>query len=245
MSSDASVLKEVAALSPAELKMFVWNLGVVKQNALIGVDALEPHHATLKAIYTHYTPAGVKLLSLIDVLAQAHQRVKRARPSAKGIQALSTPVFADREQLIAQLTVWGLTGLVPMAEVNRIKAGTGKIDAAEDVLAIADLVERQPEVKAAFVGSGKSLEEKVGRAKALLDVLKPIGTNERPNHELEEALDFEARVWVLVQRQHEALWKDAARIFGRRVDDKVPSLTVRSSTRRAPKAEPAPATPAS
>ena len=243
------IRKELAALSPAELKVFVWSFGVVKQNALIGIDAVAPHQAKLKRLFSHYTPAAPKLLVLLDALAEANQAVARARPSSKGVQALASPVYVDREGLMAQLTVWGLTGLVPMNEVERIRQGTGKIDAAEDVLAVANLVERDPAVKNAFVGSPQSLTQKVARAKALLAVLKPSGTAERPNHALEHALDDEARVWALVQRQHEALWQEAACLFGRKADEKVPSLVSRTvrrlaaSTAEPVSPEPAPAEP--
>ncbi len=236
--SSKNLVKDLAALSPADLKIFVWSFGVVKQNALIGIDVVEPHHRALKRILVDYRPAAPKLLSLLDALADANRRVSHARPSSKGVQALVTPVYADREQLMAQLTVWGMAGLVPMNIVDRIREGTGKIDAAEDVLAIAALVEQYPSVKGAFVGSMASLDEKVERARNALALLKPTGTAARPNLELDQALDHESRVWVLVQRQHEVLWQDAVRIFGRAVDEHVPSLVSRSFKRRAVTPEP-------
>ena len=95
------------------------------------------------------------------------------------------------------------------------------------------------------MGLPKSLAERVTRAKTLLGVLKPTGTGARPNYEYEQALDHESLVWLLVQRQHDALWKDGARNFGRSVEERVPALGSRTVGRHAAPVVPGTPDPAS
>lgn len=108
-----------------------------------------PHHATLKALFKKYEPAGARLMFLIDALAEATHIIDAARPKTKGNQQLVSQIWKDRESLMPQLDSWRANGVVDAKEVERIHAGTGSMDAARDVLAVAAIVKRLPDRRVA------------------------------------------------------------------------------------------------
>lgn len=214
---------EAEALNPDELKTPTVDFELAKGNAARAVAAVERGEAEIKAYAKHYISAAVRLWVLFDAFQAVTRLVDLARPLALGVRKLLDPVYADRDVLMAQLTVWGKVNLVPANEVERIKAGTGPIDAAQDVLSIIELPSRYPVLEGKLLHSAKELDQMVQRAKALLAVVKPTSLR-RTNDGYAEQLDLQARVWTLLVRQYERLWKDGAFLYGREVDEYVPAL---------------------
>ncbi len=235
-----AVFLQAAALSPGDLKAFVLSLDVVRQNARIGMAAISPHHDALKRIFVKYVPVEPKLTVLLDALQEASARVDEARPKTKANLQLVAQIWKDRETLMPQLEAWGVNGVVDLKDVERIRAGSGSIDAAKDVLAIAAIVKRTPTLKTMTFGA-ELLEERVARAKAYLAIATPDGTAELPNRAFHEALDLQSRVWTLVAAQHDQLWLHGAAIYLRDVEQHLPALGSRIGTKRAaPEALPVP-----
>ena len=233
------ILPEAEALNTDELKVPSVDIELAKGNAAQGVASVERGEAELKAYAKKYVAAAVRLWLLFDAFAHISRLVDLARPVALGLRKLIDPVFADRDVLMSQLTSWSKVNLVPPNEVERIKAGAGPIDAAQDVLTIIALPEHYPALKGRLLNTPEELDQMVVRAKALLAVVKPTGLR-RANHALDQHLDMQARVWTLLVRQYERVWKEGAFIYGREVDQHVPPLGSRVVVKHRAEGEPAP-----
>ena len=235
------VLSQAASLSPAEVKAFRFTFDVVRQNARFGMASVAPHHETLKAMFITYVPAEPRLTVLLDALHDATLKIAQERAKTKVNLPMVTRIWEDRAALMPRADTGAAHGLVDPAEIERIHAGAGPIDAARDIIAIAALAKASPEIKAKMFGADR-LDERVARAHAYLRMATPSGTAELPNLPLSNAIDHQARLWTLVLAQHAELWRHAANIFGREADAHVPALNSRLVTRHAnAPVEPAPA----
>jgi len=88
--------------------------------------------------------------------------------------------------------------------------------------------------RAKLMNSEAELAAMVERATAVLAVTKPSDVP-RERAALDAAMDAQSRVWALVSRQHEEVWRYAALLYGRQVDELVPPLGSRlTPKRRAP-----------
>lgn len=114
--------------------------------------------------------------------------------------------------------------LLPTADVDKIRAGHGKLDAARDLVALSALYGKHAAaVRGKHAVSAAQLKEAADVGTELLKVLKPgratrkasapaVGTEERD------------RLWTLLVHGHDHLWRAGAYMFGRDVDAKVPAL---------------------
>ena len=143
---------------------------------------------------------------------------------------MMTQIWEDRAALMPQAELWARNGLVDEAEIERIRAGAGPIDAAKDVIAIAAIANASPEIRAKMFGA-EQLAERVARAHAYLSIATPSGTAELPNLALSKAIDLQSRLWTLVLAQHAELWRHGANVFGSEVDEHVPALNSRVVTK--------------
>ncbi len=219
-----SILQAAMSLNRNELTLYKLDTEFVEINAKFGIHSVELREAELVEYLVTYVPAGPFLLELIDALNEASTEVDLVRPMPSGVPKLSEPVYADRNILMAQLIAWEITGLVPKAAVDRIKAGKGIIDAARDVLAIVKLTSKYPVTKPKLMSTPQELGEMVKRANALLSLANKVGARSHAAEAYHQALELESRIWKLVTNQHEVLWKHGAQLFGHAVDEHVPAL---------------------
>ncbi len=236
----AAILAQAASLSPAQVKAFLSSFDVVRQNARVGLASVAPHHEKLKGMLIKYVPAEPRLTVLLDALHDATLKIAQERAKTKINVQMINQIWADRAALMPQAELWATNGLVDEAEIERIRAGSGPIDAAKDVIAMAAIANASPEIKAKMFGADQ-LDERVARARTYLDIATPSGTVELPNLALSKALDHQARLWTLVLEQHAELWRHGANLFGDQVDEHVPALNSRVVTKHAEApVEPAP-----
>lgn len=214
---------EAEALMPPELKPFGFDLPIVRFNISCAIEAIE-----------HLEPCtgGPRLRQLYATLEEVTRLVLNARPMAGNTRELISEVYADRKVLMAMLLSWSHAGLVPQSEVRRIVEGKGPIDAANDVISIVHMPMQHPATLGKLLLESKELDLMVDRAEALIDVLKPAAAPPLVNRRLERARDVQARVWTLLLRQHEVVWKQGAQLFGKAVDDAVPPLRSRVLRKR-------------
>ena len=238
------IRSEAESLDPDGLTPFRLDLEIVRHNAQLGIDAVTERERELKATFKHYEPAAQKLIAYVEALELATEEVELAKPVPTEAQKLAQPVYEDRNVLMAQLIAWQLTGMVPRIEVERIKAGSGLIDAARDVLAIVKLTEKYPVTKPKLMSTDKELKAMVKRANALLAVARRTGSRDRANDSLARAQALQSRIWKLVVRQHEVLWVHGALLFGRDVDTYVPPLGSRLTVTKKNDEVPSEPTPA-
>jgi hypothetical protein len=116
-------------------------------------------------------------------------------------------------------------GLLSRAEVAAIRKGRGDIDAAKDCVALAALFRKNAaKLRGKHAVSAAQLKQADELGAALLKTLKPARARRAKTAATVEAVDRD-RLWTLVERRHEQLWRAGAYLFGRAaVDEKVPSL---------------------
>jgi len=227
-----SVTRQAEALRADEVKEVKVEISLAVHNAEFGIRALEPHEATLRATFRKYVSTLAPLRALITALREATEDVQSARVTQVRAREVISQVFADRQILLAQMTAWSLMGLVPRHEIERMKTTRGPIAAARDVLAMIALFTDTPQKRWRNQVNQVALAQMTANAQTTLAVATPTGRRRRPNIVLVKALDTQARVWTLFVRQHDLLWQDAVRIFGRQVDDHVPRVGSRVLPKR-------------
>lgn len=132
-----------------------------------------------------------------------------------------------------------LADLFPKAEVDKIRAGHGKLDAARDLVALVSLfAKRGAKVRGKHPVTAAQLKEASELGTGLLKILKPGRARRTPN-EPAVGTDERDRLWTLLVQGHDRLWRAGAYLFGRNaVDTMVPSLLANRAGR--PKKAPAP-----
>ena len=233
---DRSITQEAAAIHPADVKELAFDLKLVKNNAMLGVAAVEKHSTRLAERYKKYVSAKPRLLELLVALEIAVLTATGLRPTEVSNRRLRAALYGDRELLMTQLELFARSGLVPVAEVERIKAGRGSIDAAQDIIDAVELLERYPAARSKVVTPAAQLKQMVSDAKSYLSSTRRASFHAARNEAYAAALDTQSRVWTLVLRQHEQLWKYGCEIYGKDVDAHVLPLGSRVVINRKKKA---------
>lgn len=135
-----------------------------------------------------------------------------------------------------------LAELFPKAEVDKIRAGHGKLDAARDLVALTSLFAKHgAKVRGKHAVTAAQLKEASEVGTGLLKILKP-GRARRTANGPAVGTDERDRLWTLLVQGHDRLWRVGAYLFGRNaVDAQVPSLQASRGGR--PKKAQAPAAP--
>ena len=226
-TNDNAIVVEAANLPLAMRKPLKADVALVRYNAKLAIAAIAPHFPLLRTKLKRVDDHGPQLLALIDALQVANNEVLRTRPTAAGVRKLAQPVYAARELLMNQLTSWGAANLIDSNEVRRIKEGRGSIDAAQDVIDIADIVKKHPNIKDKLLCSQAELDVMVEQAHALIAAVRPVESHRRSSEARKQAISMQSAIWTLVLRQYELLWQQGAMIFGMAVGDALPVLGAR------------------
>jgi hypothetical protein len=224
---------EANAISLNACVRFNVELALVKNNACVGIAAVEAKGPSA---------AAPRLRELVKELMVASEALAHAKPYLGSTRELMAEVYADRKILIALLVAWGQVGLVPAHEVSRIASSQGPLDAASNVIDIINMPSVYPATVGKLLLQSTELAPMLARAKALRALVTPTGCRARPNNALDEAIAYQSRVWTLLKRQHELLWKEGAQLYGKAVDEYVIPLGSRKVHKR--KTAPGPARPA-
>ncbi len=229
-----SIQTAALLLSTDQLLTFLLEYKLVKNNGELAADALDQQSVVLSKTFTGYVSPVPRFRGILEALGEATAAVEEARPVQRYARAQIAAISSDRELIMAQLNLFAKAGLVPMPEVERVLAGHGPIDAAEDVVEFARLVEKYPATKATLITTPAELEMMTARAKEYLANARPPSFPVPKNHQLEAAVEWQSRVWTLLVKQHEQLWRYGAFIFGKQVDESV--IPLGSRVRRGKKA---------
>jgi len=128
------------------------------------------------------------------------------------------------------LTAAEAAGLIPTLEVEAIREGRGKLDAADDLVALAGLFAKH---KKKLVGKTAITPENLQEAKVLglrlKTSLKPdaVKTKRSKDPGQADAADLRDRLYTMMLNAHEATWKKGVLVWGREVDKHVPPLGTR------------------
>ena len=154
----------------------------------------------------------------------ADTQIERATPPSE-VQDLLRRGAALRALLLKSADSLAEAGLLPKASVDAIRAGHGKLDSARDCIALAALFTKNaPGLRGKHPITAAQLKDASETGTALLKVLK-TGRSRRAPRVGAPPADMRDRLWTLVVRRYDALWRVGAYLFGRHdVDDKVPPL---------------------
>lgn len=151
---------------------------------------------------------------------------------------------ALRRQLLRGAEACAEKGVVPAGEVVKIREGKGPLDTAQDCVQLAAFYRRHA---AALAGktpaSDQDIAEAASLGSALVAVLRPRSARPaaRTTKQRQEAAALRDRIWTLLARDHEWLWKMGAILWGKSVDEHVPPLQSRAVSGSGGSADPAPA----
>lgn len=227
------ILPQAMAIPEAEVLDFRTDASLAYHNVKEGAEAVLPHKDAVSAAspLTNWdeirdAPKVGEALMFADVLVNqtsgspgiSPERISRA--------------YELRRILMAAAEALAEAGLLPSDRVKRIRAGRGKIDAATDCVGLVALLrEYWEEIKTKTAVTEADLREAELVGTELLQQLKPARArrDQKVTDAEAQALEARDRIWTLLVRRHEQIWKIGALIWGRDVDDHVPSLF---STRR-------------
>ena len=199
---------------------------IALQNASDGVDALlEVGEARLAAELPVLSLDHLK--GLVDLAIATSYAVRRVEnltsPSSLPLLKEAT---ALRGKLLPAAVALAAAGVLPAAQVNKIRRGKGAIDRAKDCVDLAALFTENAE---AIRGKSPVTAAEVKRAgevgAALLNVLKPKGSpRDTKSKELREAVEDRDRLGTLLAQRYAPVRRAGAWFFGDEVGDHVPVL---------------------
>lgn len=207
----------IAFRADAQLALVNVRRGVEAVRAAADDAMLRPQHGLL-----HELP----YLALAVTFAAT-----RALPQDQSAQAVTNTLLARtwqlRRILLKAADACAEAGLIPNDEVDAIRKGVGAIDAAQDCVALASLYHRhEGALRGKTPVTQELLVEAATTGSQLLMLLKPAHARPDPR-ELASAAHERDKLWTLLTRQHELLWKLGAQLFGKSVDEHVPPLQAR------------------
>jgi hypothetical protein len=185
------------------------------------------------------------LLDLASAVVFAAAQVD-SRPASPGeISKQLAQARPLRAMLLASADAVAKKGLIPVREVQRIQAGQGQRDTAQDCIDLAALWSRYPDAfRHRSPAEPSDLTQAAQLGSALIAVLKPKGAKRQATVRAPGA-EARDRLWTLLQRRHDMLrrvggylWGDAA------LDEHVPSLQARLPTGKRSAVPEEPAQPA-
>ena len=169
-------------------------------------------------------------------------QVNRDAGSPGTIEGLLAKAHPVRRKLLKAAEALAESGVIPDADVAPIRPGRGKVDTANDCVALAAVFrkhEKKIAGKTAITAADIAEADEVGSK--LQTLLKPKGTpaDNRLAPALATAVETRNRFWTLVEQRHEQMWRIGAWLWGHAVDEHVPPLQSRTVTRAAAAPDPA------
>lgn len=201
-------------------------------NARRGVEAVLARQAEIvDALTAAQRQAIARVVKVAAAVVFAVSLCAKLAPRSSGeIAAKLKRAYELRRIMLLAAESAAEAGLLDRQEVKLIRDGRGNIDAAQDDVDLAALFRRNAD---ALAGKTPVTAEMIVEAAEvgtwLVATLRPAAAPvvaARPE-EVAAAADRRDRLWTLLQRDYEDVWKVGAMIFGRAVDDHVPGLQSR------------------
>jgi len=205
------------------------------QNARRGAENVLAELSRIK----HELPlADVEAVRTLPQVAQgllfAALQVNRDLGSPGTIEALLGRAHPIRRKLLKAAEALVESGVVDDDDVAPIRPGRGKVDMANDCVALAAVFRKHAKGtagKTAITAADIAEADEVGSKLQTLLKTKGTPTDTRPAPALAAAVDARGRFWTLVEQRHEMTWRIGAWLWGRAVDEHVPPLQSRTASR--------------
>lgn len=161
-------------------------------------------------------------------------QVNRDVGSPGTIEALLDRAHPIRRKLLKSADALAESKEIPEADVAPIRPGRGKVDSANDCVALAALFRKHAKKiagKTAITDADIAEADEVGSKLQTLLRTKGTPADNRPAPALATAVETRNRFWTLVDQRHERMWRIGAWLWGHAVDEHVPPLQSRSVER--------------
>jgi hypothetical protein len=205
------------------------------QNARRGAENVLAELTRIK----HELPfADVEAVRTLPQVAQgllfSALQVNRDLGSPGTIEALLGRAHPIRRKLLKAAEALVESKVISDDDVAPIRPGRGKVDMANDCVALAAVFRRYEKAtagKTAITAADIAEADEVGSRLQTLLKTKGTPTDNRPAPGLAAAIDARSRFWTLVEARHEMTWRIGAWLWGRAVDEHVPPLQSRAVSR--------------
>jgi hypothetical protein len=161
-------------------------------------------------------------------------QVNRDVGSPGTIEGLLDRAHPVRRKLLKSAEALVESKEIPEADLAPIRPGRGKVDTANDCVALAALFRKHAKKvagKTAITLADIAEADEVGSKLQTLLRTKGTPADNRPAPALATAVETRNRFWTLVDQRHEHMWRIGAWLWGHAVDEHVPPLQSRSVER--------------
>ncbi len=233
------------ALPASEVTPMRADLQLALHNVKLGVASIEAERDRVEQLADVKVEELTELPRLVLATIFADTQIQRTAPASE-VQTLLVRAAALRSLLLKVALGLVEAGLLPRAQIEAIQKGSGAPDMGRDCVALAAVFTKNA---AALRGKHPLKAAQIEEASQVgTDLLKALksGRARRPASGPVPGSDMRDRLWTLVVKRHDALWKAGAFLFGRdQADAKVPSLQASRGGRpkKAPANGPAAPTP--
>ena len=226
-----ALAREALTLSDASIDQVRLPLEIVRHNAAIGSKAILDNREVIQALVKKPNFAEVeRLVSLVDATIGASRNAKTIEAEATTFEADLKQLFPLRKVLLSGAEAAEAAGLVPTKEVEAIRVGRGKLDAADDLIALASLFTKHAKkLKGKTAITPANLQNAKALGLRLKAKLKPDAVKSKKVRDAGQvdAADLRDRLYTMVLNAHEVAWKLGAMVWGKDVDKHVPPLGTR------------------
>jgi len=226
-----TLAREARLLSDASIDQVRIPLDIVRHNAAIGAKAVLDNRELIASLLKKPNFKEVeRLVSIVDATIGASQNAKTTEAEPTTFEADLKLLFPLRKKLLSGADAAEAAGLVPTKEVEAIRVGRGKLDAADDLISLASLFtkhKKKLEGKTAITSA--DLQEAKALGLRLKAKLKPgaVKSKKAKDAGQVDAADLRDRLYTMVLNAHEVTWKLGAAVWGKSVDKHVPPLGTR------------------
>jgi hypothetical protein len=166
--------------------------------------------------------------------AYAVRLAGNAGPAQTDVRALFREGVRLRALMLTAADALANSGVIARREVDRIRAGSGMIDSARDLVELAALfLTHAEEVRGKTAITTDLINQAAAMGSELLDSLRPSGARKaKPSAEVLEAVELRDCFWTLLNQRYDLLRRAAMWLWGEDVDAHVPPLRTRRVVRK-------------
>lgn len=235
-------LAQARAIDPEDVIPLRADPALAYHNALVGFDAVMEQKERIAA---ELPKLNLEEMSALPELGQglifACLSVEREEKPGGSKRALLTEAAGLRRLLLASADALAEANVVRPEAIKKIRSGQGLFDIADDCIALAALFRKAAgDTKGKTPVTPSNVERAAEVGATLRRVLMPKGApRAKPKPGEDSAVAIRDRFWTLFVHQHEQLWRAAAYLYGREVDEHVPALQSRAAVaKKSPKKAP-------
>lgn len=191
------------------------NLGVAYHNVVSGVEQVMAERRRIANELPTLGLGDVESLPELCLAAIfASQLVDRNAP--KATRDMLTRASSLRAKLLPAAEVLVTAGLMPKHEVSRIRKGTGYLDTADDLIALARLfIEHGARISGKTTVTREEVREASELGTALRTILRPKGSRKASlDAETAQAIENRDRLFALLVRRYDLVRRAGAWLFG-------------------------------